>query len=504
VTRRASIALLLLGLAAGCARQPAPVTHPVGAPSQAPVRIVGERALQQDLTALFRAPAFSNALWGVLVRSLDNGQTLFALNPGTLLMPASNMKLVTMSVAAERLGWDYRFETKLVSDGPVEDGVLKGDLIVAGSGDPSIGARGESTRVFDLWADALKAQGIETIDGRIIGDDNALDDEGLGQGWAWDYLSAGYATPSGALEFNENLVQLVLKPGAAAGDRVAIEVRPEGHGLTIDSRVVTGPADSGTNIDFRRMPGSSILRVTGSVPVGRADVVRAVSVDNPTTFFVGVLKAALTRRGIAVRGDAVDVDDLLGPIDSTTARVLYTHTSPTLAEIGKVMLKVSQNLYADTLLKVVGRVDGGQGSAESGRKVVQQVLQGWAIAPDRYVQVDGSGLSRYNYLTTDVLVGILTAMYRDDRHRGPFIDALPVAGTDGTLAGRMKGTLAEGNAKAKTGSISNARALSGYVTTAAGEHLVFSMIANNFNVPQSQADAVIDTAVAHLAGFRRK
>jgi D-alanyl-D-alanine carboxypeptidase/D-alanyl-D-alanine-endopeptidase (penicillin-binding protein 4) len=493
-----------MGLSAGCARQPVPVLQPVGESRPAPA-IVGVDALQRDLKGLFRAPEFSNAIWGVLVRSLDRDQTLYSQNAGTLLMPASNMKLVTMSAAAEKLGWDYRFQTRLMSTAPIENGVLKGDLIVIGSGDPSIGARGESTRAFEVWADALKAQGISAIDGRIIGDDNALDDEGLGQGWAWDYLSAGYATPSGALEFNEGLVQIVIRPGAAAGDPVTFDLRPAGCGLTVDSHLVTGPKESGVDFDVRRLPGSLVLHLIGSVPAGRPEVIRTASVDNPTAFFAGVLKTVLAGRGIAVKGEAVDIDDLPQAPDTSGARVLYTHSSPPLAEIGKVMLKVSQNLYADTLLKVVGRAGGEeQGSAASGRKIVQQVLQGWGIAPDQYVQVDGSGLSRYNYLTAEVVTGVLTAMYRSDRHRESFIDALPIAGTDGSLASRMKGTPAEGNARAKTGSISNARALSGFVTTADGEHLVFSIIANNFNVPQSHADAVADAAVAHLAGFRRK
>ena len=297
---------------------------------------------------------------------------------------------------------------------------------------------------------------------------------------------------------------LTLKAGASEGEPVAIEVKPEGHGLTIDNRVVTGPKESGADLDLQRMPGSSVLRVIGSVPAGRPEVVRSASVDNPTAFFAGVLKAALIANGITVKGDAVDIDDLAAPPDISTTQSLYSHMSPSLAEIGKVMLKVSQNLYADTLLKVVGRVDGRQGSAQSGRKVVQEVLESWGIAPGQFVQFDGSGLSRYNYLTTDVIVAILSHMQRDERLRGPFMDALPIAGTDGTISGRMKGTPAEGNARAKTGSISNARALSGFVTTADGEHLVFSMIANNFNVPQSQADAVVDSAVAHLAGFRRR
>ena len=175
------------------------------------------RALQADLASYYRAPAFGNAIWGVRVRSLKTGETLFATNPGTLLMPASNMKVVTMAAAAERLGWDYTFQTKVVAAGTIEGGVLKGDLVVVGSGDPALGGRPtDGTAVFDNWADQIRAAGITAIEGRIIGDDNAFDDEGLGQGWAWDYLASGYATPIGALDFNENIVRLALKPGPKA------------------------------------------------------------------------------------------------------------------------------------------------------------------------------------------------------------------------------------------------------------------------------------------------
>jgi D-alanyl-D-alanine carboxypeptidase/D-alanyl-D-alanine-endopeptidase (penicillin-binding protein 4) len=198
------------------------------------------------------------------------------------------------------------------------------------------------------------------------------------------------------------------------------------------------------------------------------------------------------------------VDSLPAPPDLTSAETLVSYTSPPLAEIGKVLLKVSQNLYADTLLKAMGRpAVGGPATARDGRKAVQDVLQGWGIAPDRYIQADGSGLSRYNYLNADVLVAVLTRMFRDERHRVPFTDALPVAGVDGTLAGRMKGTKAQGNARAKTGSIANTRSLSGFVTSADGEPLVFSMIAGNFNAPAADAVAIIDRAVVRLAEFRR-
>lgn len=462
------------------------------------------------MAAAFRAPSFANAIWGVEIASLKTGETLFALNPGTFLMPASNMKIVTAAVAAERLGWARTFDTTLVSAAPIENGVLAGDLLIVGSGDPSLGGRPSSaTAVLDSWANQLKAAGITRVAGRLIGDDNALDDEGLGQGWSWDYLSAAYATPTSGLSFNENTLQLRFAPGAAVGDRVTIEGLPAGHGLTIVSAVTTGAAGSAATLDYRRLPGSSTITVTGTVPLGRTDITRSVSVDNPTLFTAGVVKAALADRGILVDGDAADIDTLPEPPNTAAARTLATWTSPPLADILKVLLKVSQNLYADTMLELASRqpAAGGslpQGSAAAGRKVVADTLAAWGIAPDRYLQADGSGLSRYDYVTADLLVRVLTRMYNDPAHRGPFMDALPNAGVDGTISGRMKGTKAENNARAKTGSISNARALSGFVTSADGEPLVFSFIVNNFNVPQSEADAIVDRMVTRLAEFRRR
>jgi serine-type D-Ala-D-Ala carboxypeptidase/endopeptidase (penicillin-binding protein 4) len=494
-------ALVIIGLTAGCAEHPRPsvtAQRPI-----APKR--GVTALRADLASYYRVPAFQNAVWGVLVRSLKTGETLFSLNPGTFIMPASNMKVVTMAAAAERLGWDFTFRTTVVATGPIEAGVLKGDLVVVGSGDPTLGGRPtDGPAIVDRWAEAIRARGITAIEGRVVGDDNAFEDEGLGSGWAWDDLAYGYSTPIGGLDFSENTVTLAFHPGAAVGDPVAIEARPEGSNLQIVSTVKTVAADGPSDIELRRLPGSLHLDVTGSVPIGKTDATQTVSVDNPTEFVVSAFRRALVNQGIRVSGDAVDVDSLPAPPDLASAENLIDYTSPPLAEIGKVLLKVSQNLYADTLLKAMGRsATGGPATARDGRKAVQDVLQGWGIAPDRYIQVDGSGLSRYNYLNADMLVAVLTRMYRDERHRGPFTDALPVAGVDGTLAGRMKGTKAQGNARAKTGSIANTRSLSGFVTSADGEPLVFSMIANNFNVPASDAVAIIDRAVVRLAEFRR-
>jgi D-alanyl-D-alanine carboxypeptidase/D-alanyl-D-alanine-endopeptidase (penicillin-binding protein 4) len=502
VRRQLLAALAIVVLAAGCAPKTKPVT---GGPRPYTVPRPGVKALKADLASYYQDPAFQNAVWGVFIKSLATGETLFSLNPGTFLMPASNMKVVTMAAAAEKLGWDYRFTTAVVATGPVEGGVLKGDLVVVGSGDPSLGGRPtEGPAVLDRWADEIGAKGITRIDGRIIGHDNAFDDEGLGQGWSWDYLAYGYATPIGGLDYNENIVRLSVTPGPAVGAPAVVTATPEASGLEVDGTVTTAAPGGELELTVTRRPGSRRLVVRGTVPVGRANATQTVSVENPTEFLVGEFRRALVARGIEVAGAAVDVDTLPAPPDLARGETLVSYTSPPLSEIAKVLLKVSQNLYADTLLKAIGRpADGGPATTQEGRRVLREILQGWGIAPDRYLQADGSGLSRYNYLTADVLVAVLTRMYADNRHIEPFINALPVAGVDGTIAGRMKDTVAQGNARAKTGSIAHARALSGYVTSAEGEPLVFSMIVNNFNVPQSQADAVIDRAVVRLAGFRR-
>ena len=498
--RRATLLAVLILLSTACAQQPRPVLAPPPG-SQLP----GVPALQADLAAYFGAPAFGNAVWGVLVRSLKTGETLFAINSGTLLMPASNMKVLTVATAADRLGWDRVFTTKVLATGPIENGVLKGDLVVVGSGDPSLGGRPAADNgVFDAWAAQLRGNGILAIQGRVIGDGRAFGGSGLGAGWTWDDLDAAYSTPSGALTFNENTVQITVRPGAAAGDFAAVESKPGGHGLVIENLARTSAAASEVAISVDRAPGSSVLRVSGTVPAGHAPVARSASVNSPTQLFVGALRQTLSTQGIPVSGDAVDIQALATPPDVTGARTLFVHQSPPLAQIGKVTLKVSQNLYADTLLRQMGcSRPAALCSAQAGIAIVQETLKGWGIAPDRFVMRDGSGLSRYNYLTPEVLVAVLTHMQADSRVSAAFIDALPVAGVDGTIGSRMKDTKAQGNARAKTGSIANARALSGYVTSADGERLVFSMIANNFNVPQSDADHIIDRAVVRLAEFRR-
>jgi D-alanyl-D-alanine carboxypeptidase/D-alanyl-D-alanine-endopeptidase (penicillin-binding protein 4) len=231
-------------------------------------------------------------------------------------------------------------------------------------------------------------------------------------------------------------------------------------------------------------------------------VFRNVSVDNPTQYFVNQLRDALEANGIDVFGAAVDIDSLADPPRRDEGTLLVSSRSPSLSTMAATMMKLSQNLYAETLLKTLGGFTQ-PATAEAGRLVVQSTLTSWGIDPEDLHVVDGSGLSPYDLATPTALVAILTRGVRDERLRGPFAEALPIAGRDGTLAYRLKGTAAEGNARAKTGSLSNARAISGYVSSADGEPLVFSILANNFGRSADAVEAAEDAIVARLAEFSR-
>ncbi len=453
---------------------------------------------------MLAAPALQHGFWGVLVRSLANDETLYSVNAGKLFMPASNMKIVTLAAAADRLGWDYRYDTRLFASAPVADGVLRGDLLVVGSGDPSIvDSADPSARVFDQWAERLAAGGLRRIDGRLVADGRAFQGERLGAGWTWDDLAEGYAAGIGGLQYNENQVRATIAPGLAVGDAVIVSLEPAASGLLLHNELTTTPADTAASVEARRLPGSNDVELRGSVPMGSAPRVRALSVDNPALFFASVLRHTLIAHGIDVRGPAVDAGDLRDAPSRERATLLLQHRSPPLSELGIALMKISLNYDAETFLKTMGAVEGTP-TIDRGREAVRPIVEGWGVEAGGLIMRDGSGLSRYNYVTPATLVAILTHVDRDRRLRDPFVATLPIAGRDGTLARRMAGTRAENNARAKTGSLSNARALSGFVNTADGEPLVFSILANNFDTAAPLIEQTADAIVVRLAEFSRR
>jgi serine-type D-Ala-D-Ala carboxypeptidase/endopeptidase (penicillin-binding protein 4) len=459
--------------------------------------------LRDRLGAIFDTPEV-NALWAAKVVSLDTGQVVFERNPRLLVMPASTMKVVTLAVAAERLGWDARFTTRLETTGTLEGGVLHGDLIVTGDGDPTIGEAEDSPRVLDAWAGALAALGVTRIDGRLIGDDDVLPDQALGTGWAWDDLAFGFAAPVGALQFHEGAAQVVITAGRRPGMPASMRLEPASTELVLTGQVTTTAPDTAPAVFTRRQPFSRTLEVTGTVPRADRDYVRTVSTDNPTRGLLLAFRQTLGRSGIAVSGDIADIDDA-APKPIGPRRLLHLHESAPLREIGVRLMKVSQNLIAETLRARIGLAsdvpDVDPLAAASG--ACERTLATWGVPPEDVILADGSGLSRYDFLTVDALVAVLRHMALDSRHAAAFEATLPILGVDGTLERRLRGSRAAGRVHAKTGSMSNVRALAGYLTTMAGERLVFAVVANNFKARGSAIDAVTDRALDALVGMDR-
>jgi D-alanyl-D-alanine carboxypeptidase/D-alanyl-D-alanine-endopeptidase (penicillin-binding protein 4) len=495
----AALVFSALSVAASCAKSPPTTAAGPNRSGSTTTRDDLGRSVQQLLTD----PAVDHANWAVLVRSLSDGATVFSLNAHKFLVPASNQKVLTSAAAAERLGWDYRYTTRILATGPIKGGTLEGDLVVVGNGDPSINPRHEDRwGVFDRWADQLAGRGIRIVDGRLIGDDNAFAEPGWGDGWAWDDIAFGYGAPVSALQYHENELEILVGPGMETGARAIISSSPLGSGMTIDHGVTTVAAGSPTRITQQRVPGSNLLRLSGQVALdGPTRTVRA-GVENPTLMYVNALREALGRHGIFVSGGTVDVDDLRTPPALDGATEMLVDRSPPLSELVDVTLKWSRNLYAETLLYSLSPPDA-PATAASGLRALQDTLGTWGVAADWYLPRDGSGLSRYDYLTPNALVSLLTHLWNDPRHKEMFRGTLPVAGVAGSIADRLKGTAAEGRVWAKTGSMSQVRSLAGYLQTQADEPMVFAILVNGFRVPASQIDEVVNNVLLHLIAFRR-
>lgn len=485
---------------ASCAPKSAAVAAAPAAPATA---LMAETQLARDLRAIFSDPVVDHGIWSVAVKSLQSGETLYTSNANRLQVPASNQKVLTTAVAAERLGWDYRYTTRIYSTGTIDPatGLLSGDLIVASDGDPTINPRHpERWAIFDEWGKQLAAKGIRTISGHLIGDDNAFEEPGWGLGWAWDDFAFGYGAQVSALQYNENQVELMIGPGQEAGARGVILVTPTGSGLTIDHRVTTVAAGEPNRINLRRVPGSDVLVVEGQVAVGTATLTEYAAILDPTRTYLNAMRIAFRRQGVNVERTPMDIDDVRPAPDMTGATLLVEDRSPALSELIDVTLKWSRNIYAETMLRSLSPA-GTPATDAGGLAAVGETLGSWGIAPELYLARDGSGLSRYDFLTADALTGLLTHIWNDPKHLERYRAALPVTGINGNLANRLKDTPAHGRVWAKTGSMSQVRSLSGYLVTQQDEPLVFAFLVTGFRVPQRAIDAAMDSALLRLVSF---
>jgi D-alanyl-D-alanine carboxypeptidase/D-alanyl-D-alanine-endopeptidase (penicillin-binding protein 4) len=489
----AATAACLLARALAGAQSPAP--RPAGALSVNPVI---ER-LRQDLLAETALPNVRRAIWGVVVHSLDRDERLFELNPQTLLVPASATKIVSALSAADAVGWDYRFETQVRATAPIVDGVLTGDLIVVGSGDPT--PEGRAGASLQAWVDALKTAGLRRVEGRVIGDDDAIDEPRPGAAWAWEDLGYTSGALFGALNATENRMTLTVAPGARDGAPATLSVDDFARDRPLVNRTVT-TASTAPFVWPEQRPGEEALTITGYIGPTTPPVRMTISTGNPTQWFVSLLRDRLIRSGVPVTGRAADLDDVQPKPDRAASTLLYTHRSEPLAVIARAMLKDSINLYGEALLRL-NAAPGVPATNDMALEGMRKRLDSWGVAKDGEHLVDGSGLSRRNLIAPETLYVLLKKAF-EPAGTSPFVGGLPVAGVDGSLAARMKGTGAERNLRGKTGTMSNIRSLAGYVMTRDGEHLALVVIVNNYEGVGTDATESMDRMAVRLAEFTRK
>ena len=431
--------------------------------------------------------------------SLRDGDTIYARNAGRVFLPASNQKLLTAAAALEALGPQFRFSTPVFVSGQVRDGVLSGDLIVRGTGDPTFSERfgGDARAVFLAWADSLRARGITTVEGGIVGVDSVFPAPSLGSGWAWDDLAYSFAAEYGALQFNEGTLTMQIVPSRTVGSPPVVVLDPPTQHVRIYNLATTGPAGSPTDLSIVRDEAGPGVTISGSVPADTTAVTRTMAVRDPTAYFLSVMRETLREAGVMVEGQALAAE--AWPIDraGVVEALLFTHRSPPLAEILPAMMKPSQNQIAETLLLTVGRELRDTASAAAGAAVVDSLFGAWGLPVGEMRMADGSGVSRYNLISPRLLAGLLVHMDQS-ASREVWRASLPIAGVDGTLEGRMREPPLRENVLAKTGTLSGVRALSGYLTTAGGEPVAFSFLVDHHLRTAAAADRMVEAALTAI------
>jgi D-alanyl-D-alanine carboxypeptidase/D-alanyl-D-alanine-endopeptidase (penicillin-binding protein 4) len=496
----------------------------------------GGAVLSKTIDGILADPAVARAHWGISVTTLE-GRSIYAYQEGQSFEPASNAKLFTTATAFAVFSPEARFETRVIARGSFDpDGTLHGDIVLVGGGDPSISGRawpyaGKTERpnpplqALQELADQISKGGLVTkVAGRVVGDDSAFPLERYGSGWAWDDLQWDYGAPVSALSVNDNIVYLDLMPGAKPGDSVVPSWNPAVPYYALENTAVTGPSAPKPQLGLDRQPGSKTVRLYGTIPVNSKGVHLALAIEDPAEFAALAFRQMLLAHGIAVSGAAVALhdlptsvgeflDDSKQPIPGVLAsgermrstpgrsadRLLASRTSPPLVQDLTVINKVSQNLHAELILRDLGKAVLDDGSIAAGARVVRHFLITAGVDPADFLFYDGSGLSPQDLITPRAATTLLTYAARQPWGEA-FRATLPIAGVDGSLAERYAHSPFQGKFFAKTGTLSEVNALSGYLIARSGKTVVLSILCNDHdpasNASHRAADQIVEAIYA--------
>jgi len=497
----------------------------------APLQAARKKSLANRIEKILTDPDLSRGFWGIEITSLTTGKVLYQQNAEKLFTPASNTKLFTTATALALIGPDYTFKTSVETTGTLDThGRLNGDLILIGRGDPNLSGRelpydlrtqrnDHPIKVLEDLADSLVQKGLKYVDGDIIADDSYFAFERYGEGWSQDDLVWGDGAPVSALTINDNVVFVNILPADRAGERAFVTIVPFADYYRVDNRIMTTPAGTTRRIFFNREPGSTLLTLWGEMPIDDGGANQALAIEDPAAFASALFRSLLEKRGVTVYGrDRTRHTELAGLSTFSVTATAEAHggegdtprvgrinqslvlanfeSKPLLQDI-RVINKVSQNLHAEILLRLLGRQRGTAATVESGLEVVRGFLTRAGVPSDQYLFYDGSGLSRQNLVTPHALTTLLGYAWKQPWGTS-FRDTLPIAGVDGSLADRLRGTLAQGKVFGKTGALGGVKTLSGYATTRHGDQVAFAILTNNFNAPSRKVTDAIDDILVEI------
>jgi len=458
--------------------------------------------LPDNIGSIIDRAAGRRAYWGIEVADARTGEVIMRHNADKLFVPASNMKLVVAAAAAHHLDPDFRYRTTLYATGPIQDNVLRGDLVIFGRGDPTMSGRYEKSMlsIWESFADSLTARGVKRIEGGVVADESYFDTDYVRGDWESYDLLWWYGAPVSALGFNDNSIDFTVTPGAA-GKPATVTAQPVSSFYTLVNRSRTVAAKAEYTLDFTRGAGTDTIVVYGEIPIDAARRTEHFAVVDPARYTSTVLRETLALKGIATSSPVIRVlrDSAESAQHLRNATTLFEHRSGPLSTIIGPVLMNSQNWFAEQVLKTIAREKGGTGSWERGLALERRFLIDIVGADSSGFRLrDASGLSSANLITPHTFVQILKYMASAPRMK-PALDAMSVSGGP---TGSMRARLTDlgGRVAAKTGSIGNVDSLSGFVTTNSGRRLAFSIVANNTGASSASVRAIIDDIVRAVAG----
>lgn len=501
-----SFSLLIGSNALGQSPSPTPTSRSVIVPSVSPTPTLTDLA-NNLRTRLFSQEA-RRARIGIKVISMNTGKVIFEQDSDKYFMPASNMKNFTVASAMEKLGPNFKFVTSVYAQSPIDAaGNLKGDLRIYGRGDVSISTAFFGTsptdpetyyKGIDRLADKIVAAGVKRIEGSIVGDESYFKGDAIPETWEWDDLQTYYGTEISALPLNDNAVDVAVAAGTS-GTACNVTVSPPNTIINVVNLCTSGGQNT---LRVQKKLDQNIYLISGNLPAG-SKWSGSLSVTRPAELFVAMLKERLQKRGIIVTGGSRVLPQNIKT--STNDIEIARLESAPFGVVAANTMKPSQNMFTETILwtlgEEIGRKSGGSGnSSQLGLGVVKGFLSSIGIPADGIVQYDGSGLSRHDLITPSAVTALYYYMGKQSLNSTAWRNSLTIAGIDGTLKNRLKGTLADGNLRGKTGTIDQVSALSGYLRTAGGEELAVSIVING--LPNSTTRVkLIDSMILDLATF---